>query len=196
MASGGKPKRVLSIEVDKSAGAKKISPDEFLQLLDDAKAQPGGLVVVDVRGSDASAGVVRGAVSAPWKEFDKHLAENGAEWGKAGTVVFYCMYGRERGPSCAQQFAYQGAASSSAAPNVRVLTGGFSSIVNKFATFDATTSKASLHPDADQYVEKFDMSAWVPIRHKGNERLVLKQDIEHVDKEVYGALWPVVLPLR
>jgi len=151
------------------------------------------LLIVDVRTSDNDGGHITSAVNLPFVAFEQavgtlvaHYAKVMADFpaeelAKADSeevpapgnhrLVFYCMYGKERGPACAQSFLTKFSQEHPGLrpPNVYVLSGGLTGWVNKFV--EITESKASVKPtDASAKVAPladFDSATWVLA--KGNE---------------------------
>eukprot|EP01101_Sappina_pedata_P004386 TRINITY_DN1840_c0_g1_i1.p1 TRINITY_DN1840_c0_g1~~TRINITY_DN1840_c0_g1_i1.p1 ORF type:complete len:189 (-),score=81.80 TRINITY_DN1840_c0_g1_i1:111-677(-) len=92
----------------KPAGLPNISiPTNFVKIAIDTIAtqlNSPDLVLIDVRDADYEGGHIPGSINVPFESFDSKVDELVEKYGKAKSVVFYCMYGQLRSPSCALTF--------------------------------------------------------------------------------------------
>jgi len=103
----------------------KIAVDTTTQFVRD-KAQ--NVVFIDVRDQDYTGGHIPGSVAAPYgTEFESKLTDLVKQYHSYANVIFYCMYGQLRSPSCALTFLKKQQELFPASPtnNVFVLSGGF-----------------------------------------------------------------------
>jgi len=120
------------------------------------------LLVVDVRADDYPGGSIPTSVHQPFASFDSSvdslISKVASE--KVGRVVFYCMYSRERAPTCAELFLNKYPHDQKAPIQVCVLTGGFAAWLNSQANITDTGVELK---DAKR-VSDFDGKLWTVVR--------------------------------
>jgi len=77
---------------------------DVVTILELQKSKDTSVVFIDVRDVDFVGGNIPGAVHVPYQEFDPKVTELVQKYGKYKHVIFYCLYGQLRSPSCALGF--------------------------------------------------------------------------------------------
>eukprot|EP00930_Biecheleria_cincta_P057880 TRINITY_DN43750_c0_g1_i1.p1 TRINITY_DN43750_c0_g1~~TRINITY_DN43750_c0_g1_i1.p1 ORF type:complete len:962 (+),score=158.70 TRINITY_DN43750_c0_g1_i1:75-2960(+) len=105
------PNRVPTI-----SGIEHLEPETVRDLIDEA-----GVLVVDLRGDDRSAGTIEGTLNMPATEMFQRLNDLVQQWSDKSLVCFLCQYSAHRAPACANWYKDK----ADPKQRVAILEGGF-----------------------------------------------------------------------
>lgn len=82
-----------------------VEPGELVKWFDEGKMD--GVLIIDVREHDYTAGKVKGSLNYPFHELDGRLAELHRLATTKHTIIFHCYFSQTRGPRAAKLFSME-----------------------------------------------------------------------------------------